>query len=153
MTTSAAQHWWGCIDAVLERITESLPFTWRAEHCRSLDDVLDHPATGEASRIVFLIPLGPVGFTSAAGGRVAHGRQRWAVVFALRHLGDVTGDGLRDAAGPVIPAVLSGLMGWSPGHGWGPLALSEGPVGEAYGGEFAFYQFTLESVIELKATR
>lgn len=85
---------------------------------------------------------------SAGRGQAQTIWQRWLVVLAVRNArGADSGDGVRDAAGPLITRLLAALQGWQPdGTGHRPLARVAAPA-PGYSPAFAFYPLAFESQI------
>jgi hypothetical protein len=134
-------HWWGCAAALEARIRTLLPAGWRVTQSKDLAGILDQAQQVDT---VHLVPLGTAGVESQVRGSFSTVTQRWALVFAVAAAGDLTGARQRDRAGPIIPAVLKELMGWSPGAGWGPLTLSVAPGADVATEAFAYYPFAFE---------
>lgn len=84
-------------------------------------------------------------------GRSEHGdvtvfRQRWAAVVAVRNVENtVTGEGIRDEAGPLIVQTYRALAGWRPRAGFNPLIMA-GDVQAAYSeAGFGYFQLMFET--------
>lgn len=146
--TPLREHWWGCAAALEERIRTLLPAGWRVTQSKDLAGILDQAQQVDT---VHLVPLGTAVVQSNARGAISTMTQRWGLVFAVAAAGDLTGARQRDRAGPVIPTVLTGLMGWSPQAGWGPLSLAAAPGADVATESFAYYPFAFEVTAVLTA--
>lgn len=143
MTARMSAHWWGAAAAIEERIRAHLPAGWRVTQGKDLAGILDQ---AQQVNTVHLVPLGTAAVLADPDlrGRAAKVTQRWAIVVAVAAAGDVTGQRQRDLAGPVIPAILSALMGWTPGEGWSPLELAAPPGADVATEAFAYYPFAVQ---------
>lgn len=139
-----ADHYWGAAAAIEARIRAHLPAGWRVTQGKDLAGILDQ---AQQVSTVHLVPLGIAAVETDPGlrGRAAKITQRWAVVVAVAAAGDLTGARQRDQAGPVIPQILTALMGWSPGDGWSPLELVAAPGADVVTESFAYYPFAVQT--------
>jgi len=74
--------------------------------------------------------------------------QRWLVVVAVRNAaGQRSGAGARQAAGPLLSAVLSALLGWSPSPDHQPMKRIDAPRPAFTPGGFAYFPLAFETRI------
>ncbi|MEN8720471.1 MAG: hypothetical protein ABF296_09445 [Oceanococcaceae bacterium] len=65
--------------------------------------------------------------------------QRWIVAVAVRHAsGHATQAGVRDAAGPLLTAVVTHIMGWRPDKHWDQFR-TETPPRPVYSPAFGYF--------------
>lgn len=139
-------HWWGCAAALEDQVRSLLPAGWRVRQAKDLADILDQQ---QATNCVHVVPLGTGDVNHTRGSRRCQITQRWAVVIAVSAAGDTTGERQREQAGQMIPTLLRGLMGWTPGEGWAPCRLVRPPGADVVFESFAYYPFAVEFDAEL----
>jgi len=86
---------------------------------------------------------------SAGRGIANQVYQRWLVITAVRSArGQRTGAGAREAAGPIISAVLQALLGWAPSDEHQPLVRTSAPRPHFSAGGFAYFPLAFETRID-----
>lgn len=74
--------------------------------------------------------------------------QQWLVVICVRNVRDRTGDAARDAAGPLIDGVLSGLIGERLASDMAPLRLIRAPR-RTYESGFLYFPLLFSTVFSV----
>jgi hypothetical protein len=73
-------------------------------------------------------------------------KQRWLAVVAVRSPGSqLTGQQVREAAGPVLTRVIQTLSGWRPTQGLGPLVRVPAPPPAYSKGGFGYFPLQFET--------
>lgn len=89
---------------------------------------------------------------TASNGRAARVATRWHVVVTVRNpLDPADGAPARADAAPLVQAVLGKLLGWAPGHPYGPLVLADaGEMTPVYRGSRLKFPIAVTSEVVLR---
>ncbi|ATG73679.1 hypothetical protein AN401_07250 [Zobellella denitrificans] len=84
-------------------------------------------------------------------------RQRWLVVLAVRNAtrtggGQLTGQQVRESAGPLLSQIIAALGGWRPGQGYGPLVRVAAPAPAYRPGGYGYFPLQYETVLLTRAS-